>query len=306
MPLDEAVLMDVEAARARLEALEDQTHEARGAFHQAIRRLHATGGSMREIAVALGMSHQRVHQIIGTDGIVEVEPSAVTDVSPLPAPTTAGVAVAVTAGEDRCSFCGAPRRELDKLLAAPGPVFICSGCVDAAAAVIAGRASTTLRAIPVEEDATCSFCGNASAVGGVMAESAGGHPRICTRCTDTCVRLVQTKEPTRTMGRRNTKVRCSFCNVSQADTKKLIAGPGCYICERCIEAARAVIDSGGDARGPRQVVLRPASPEEPHACRFCSLPPAKVGVIVKGGRSRICDQCLALCETIVLEEDGPT
>ena len=134
MSLDEDVLIDVETARTVLELLEDQAYEARAAFHQAIRRLHATGGSMREIATALGLSHQRVHQIIGTDGIVEVEPSAVTDVSPLAAvPTMAGASsVAVAAGEDACSFCGAPRRELDKLLAAPGPVFICGICIDQA------------------------------------------------------------------------------------------------------------------------------------------------------------------------------
>src|SRR5687767_13596047 len=99
MSLDEDVLRDVEAARDKLEALEDSAYEARAAFHQAIRRLHATGGSMREIATALGMSHQRVHQIIGTDGIVEVETSAVTEVSSLPvaaSATPSGSAVALT------------------------------------------------------------------------------------------------------------------------------------------------------------------------------------------------------------------
>ena len=63
MTLDEHVLRDVEAARTRLEVLEDQAYEARASFHAAIRRLHSTGGSMREIATALGMSHQRIHQI---------------------------------------------------------------------------------------------------------------------------------------------------------------------------------------------------------------------------------------------------
>src|SRR3954464_15420105 len=113
MTLDEDVLQDVETARDRLEALEDQAYEARAALHQAIRRLHATGGSMREIATALGMSHQRVHQIIGTEGIVQVAPPPGTEVSALPSTST--TAVAVTAKEDTCSFCDAPRRELDKL-----------------------------------------------------------------------------------------------------------------------------------------------------------------------------------------------
>lgn len=318
MTLDEDVLGDVEAARDRLESLEDQAHDARATLHQAIRRLHATGGSMREIATALGMSHQRVHQIIGTDGIVEVEPSAVTDVSPLPVPSPSSPApaayspspspaVAVTAGEDSCSFCGAPRRELDKLLAAPGPVFICGSCVAKANLAVQNRSAGGFRSIAVDEDATCSFCGNASAVGGVMAESERGSPRICSRCTETCRRLVAKDEPPKTIGRRNTKVRCSFCNVSQADTKKLIAGPGVYICENCVAAARTSFVEGGPARGPRQVVLRPAALDEPHSCRFCGKAPGQVAAqggtgLVKGGRARICEECLDLCEDILREE----
>lgn len=304
MPLDEDVLHQVNAARDHLEALEDQTYEARATLHQTIRRLHTTGGSMREIATALGMSHQRVHQIIGTDGIVEVESSAVTDVSPLPVPASfpSAMSVAVTGGEDACSFCRAPRRELDRLLAAPGPVFICDSCVTLANLAVQQRSAAGFRSVPVDEDATCSFCGNASAIGGVMAESEKGSPRICARCTETCRKLVVGTEPPKTMGRRNTKVRCSFCNVSQADTRKLIAGPGLYICEGCIAAAAEVVTTAAGVRGPRQVVLRPASPEEKHPCRFCTKAPGQVATIVKGGLARICNECLDLCAAIIAED----
>ncbi len=116
MTLDEVILRDVETARDTVEQLEDRTYEARAAFHQSIRRLHAAGGSMREIASALGLSHQRVHQIVGEDGIVEVEATS-TELAPLPA---AGP-VPSPPDDGRCSFCGANRRDLDQLLAAPGP-----------------------------------------------------------------------------------------------------------------------------------------------------------------------------------------
>jgi hypothetical protein len=298
MALDEDVLRDVETARDRLEALEDEAYEARAALHQAIRRLHASGGSMREIATALGMSHQRVHQIIGTDGIVEVEASAVTEVSSLFVPDS--VSVAVTAGEDTCSFCGAPRRELDKLFAAPGPVFICNGCVGRANLAVQHREAKGLRTVPVEEDATCSFCANASALVGVMAEHENGSPRICARCTETCRRLVTGQEPAKPMTRRSNKVRCSFCNVSQTDTKKLIAGPGVYICEGCVAAAGDVVATATPAKGPRQVVLRPAITED-HDCAFCGKAPTQVRQVVKGGRARICDECLQLCADIISE-----
>jgi hypothetical protein len=305
MSLDEHVLIDVEAARTRLEVLEDQAYEARAAFHQAIRRLHAAGGSMREIATALGMSHQRVHQIIGTEGIVEVEASAVTEVSSLPVAVEASSApaVATTTAEDACSFCGAPRRELDKLLAGPGPVFICDACVRRAANVVAGgEDGETLRHVPADDDATCSFCGNSSAIGGAMAEHSDGRPRICAKCTTTCEKLLRDDKPDRPMLRRNSRIRCSFCNISQADTQRLIAGPGVYICGGCVAAVRTVVDSAQPAKGPRQVVLRPATAED-HGCSFCAKRPPTVASMVKGGRARICDECVALCEDII-EEAG--
>ncbi len=300
MSLDDVVLADVESTRLILEGLEDRAYEARAAYHQAIRRLHARGGSMREIATALGMSHQRVHQIIGTDGIVEVEASAVTEVSLLPARAATAAGMAVTAAEDTCSFCGAPRRELDKLLAGPGPVFICGACVAQANLAVQQRSAKGMRTISVDEDATCTFCGNPSAMGGTMAEGLDGSSRICAKCTETCRRLVSNDEPGRPMTRRNSRIRCSFCNISQADTKKLVAGPGVYICESCVAAARAVVTSGAPAKGPRQVVLRPSTDEE-HPCTFCDAAGRPARSMVKGGRGRICGTCLALCESVITE-----
>ena len=38
-------------------------------------------------------------------------------------------------------------------------------------------------------------------------------------------------------------LRCSFCNKSQRDVKKLIAGPGAvYICDECVELCREIIE----------------------------------------------------------------
>lgn len=255
------------------------------------------------------MSHQRVHQIIGTDGIVEVEPSAVIDVSPAsPSATAAGAAVtptgsaavAVTASEDACSFCGTRRAELDKLLAGPGPVFICAGCVAAAASTVGGDPAGDLRAVPVEHGAICSFCGNPSGIGGVMAEAAVGPPRICTACTVTCQRILADDRPARPVMRRSGRVRCSFCNTSQSDTAHLVAGPNVYICDGCVGCARQVEASAASAKGPRQVVLRPAVSED-HPCGFCGAGGASGATMVKGGRGRICGTCLDVCDRVIRE-----
>jgi len=42
----------------------ERADEARSAFHQAVRYAHAEGMTMRAIAHAAGISHQRVHQIL--------------------------------------------------------------------------------------------------------------------------------------------------------------------------------------------------------------------------------------------------
>jgi ATP-dependent Clp protease ATP-binding subunit ClpA len=62
--LDDAILGEAKQARDRLIAAQHEVDDARADYHHAVRRLHASGASMREIAEALGISHQRVHQIV--------------------------------------------------------------------------------------------------------------------------------------------------------------------------------------------------------------------------------------------------
>jgi ClpA/ClpB-like protein len=64
MTLDEEVLAEAREARQRLVDLESQTAHVRVDYQHAIKKLHAAGGSLREIADALELSHQRVHQIV--------------------------------------------------------------------------------------------------------------------------------------------------------------------------------------------------------------------------------------------------
>lgn len=303
MTLDDVILAEVQAARTRAESLEDEAYEARARLHQAMRRLHGAGGSMREIATALGMSHQRVHQIIGEEAIVEVEATS-TEIAPFPT----GAALTVTDAQDACSFCSAPRREVATLFAAPGGVFVCNGCVAGSRVVLSGGSSRDLvvHLVPTTEDATCSFCRNSSAAVGAMVEHDEFGTRICGQCIATCERLLKRSEPpTKTMRRRNTKVRCSFCNISQVDCQKLIAGPGIYICNECVGAASTVAETRQQTRGPRAAILQDATKED-HTCGFCGKHPSAVEAVVKGGRTRICNECLNLCHDILHEEGVPS
>ena len=36
--------------------------------------------------------------------------------------------------------------------------------------------------------------------------------------------------------------RCSFCGKSQTEVKTLVAGPGVFICDECVQLCRAIID----------------------------------------------------------------
>jgi Clp amino terminal domain, pathogenicity island component len=67
MTLDTTTLNEARELRSRLLELQHDADRAKLDYHHAIRRLHAAGGSMREIAEELDLSHQRVHQIVEGD-----------------------------------------------------------------------------------------------------------------------------------------------------------------------------------------------------------------------------------------------
>ncbi len=59
-----ALLVRVQEARVHLEERQDVVEEARDAYIEAVRRLYDSGMPLREIADQLGLSHQRVHQMV--------------------------------------------------------------------------------------------------------------------------------------------------------------------------------------------------------------------------------------------------
>jgi ClpX C4-type zinc finger len=145
MPVDRNLLAEAVAAAGRVAGLEDRIEEAKAEYRQKVRRLHLAGASMREVAEALGMSHQRIHQIIEEGGVRrwrrrrEEEP----------------------ADQRLCSFCGREQRQVRKLVAGPN-VYICDPCILAAVGVSAsGRPAKDpkLQAVSDTSQLACSFCG---------------------------------------------------------------------------------------------------------------------------------------------------
>jgi len=56
-----------------------------------------------------------------------------------------------------------------------------------------------------------------------------------------------------TMQESGELLKCSFCGKSQKQVRKLIAGPGVYICDECIELCNEIIDEELAAGGPGNV-----------------------------------------------------
>ena len=74
------------------------------------------------------------------------------------------------------------------------------------------------------------------------------------------------------MARASNLTMCSFCGKSHSEVKKLIAGPGVYICNECVEVCSNILDkelNGGDGdgkKGSTSQVTRPLlSPAEMRA-----------------------------------------
>jgi ClpX C4-type zinc finger len=194
MGLDRRLVREAERAKEQLAVAQHAAYRAKVDYHQAIRRLHAAGGSLREIAEALRMSHQRVHQIID-----EAEPTR---------RWWRRRAQLLSGTVGPCAFCGRPRDMCAKLIAGP-EVFICDRCVLqatrlAASPTVEDQADGPMRLEPSGSEAKCSFCGKEARkarhlVAGRLPVSAGKFgdlPRICDECLDLCLEiLAETSSP---------------------------------------------------------------------------------------------------------------
>ena len=184
--MDETLLAEARQAQERLIDAERDADVARAEFHRAVRRLHLHGASLRELASGLGLSHQRVHQIVESAGgsrrwlrrdRVRPDPGLLL-----------------------CTFCGKNQKQVTKLIAGPS-VYICDGCVDLAKVVLSDSQPVTteiaeLTAGPEDEPRTqCSFCGKRrDQVAGLIVSSVQTQRKapaaICTECLDLCIEII--------------------------------------------------------------------------------------------------------------------
>jgi hypothetical protein len=94
--------------------------------------------------------------------------------------------------------------------------------------------------------------------------------------------------------------RCSFCGTGYFAARRLIAGPGVWICDGCVRLAE------GTARGSAPPAGSPARLEvagrdSGARCRFCGRAAHQVAHVVTGPGAAICDGCLTICDEILTE-----
>ncbi len=179
MTINEHLLNRARSAGEKLAEAERQVQATRAEYHAVVRQMHLAGASLREIAHALAVSHQRVQQMVegaGGSWWQRVWRSRNAMRNP-----KAGLS---------CTFCKRGQDEVAKLIAGPN-LYICDACVAGAEkAQATGLADSRRGALaPAAEGvkAKCSFCGKAKSGDKVLAGTAGN---ICAACLGVCRQIL--------------------------------------------------------------------------------------------------------------------
>ena len=176
--INDQLLNKARAAANRLANAEGEVEAARAEYHAVVRRIHLAGAPLREIAQELGLSHQRVQQIVDAAGgswwkRVWRSRNA-----------TRGLA---------CTFCGHSAENVTRLIAGP-KVFICSSCVTMAEEILNGTqtAGSSMIIAGAETKGRCSFCGKPRMAHRAVVKAASAN--VCSECLGVCRQILTDSE----------------------------------------------------------------------------------------------------------------
>ena len=180
--VDKELLATARAAAGRLADVERDAQMARGDYHHAVRRLHLAGAPLRDVAQALGISHQRVQQIVQAGGGTWW--SRVWHGRKLHADLI-------------CSFCDLPPGQVNKLIAGP-KVYICDTCVATAEQTLRGEkpsqsGSAQMAPVAATSRLKCSFCGRKPRHDRAVVGSR--DKRVCDTCLSLCRSILDDRSP---------------------------------------------------------------------------------------------------------------
>jgi ATP-dependent protease Clp ATPase subunit len=96
---------------------------------------------------------------------------------------------------------------------------------------------------------------------------------------------------------------CSFCGKSQQQVKKLVAGRDGRICDACVSRAHLMMgEPGRTVSTPIAAIQQVAHEAGTEPCTFCGKHRYQVSAMASAGDTRICNECLELCDEILSEE----
>lgn len=96
---------------------------------------------------------------------------------------------------------------------------------------------------------------------------------------------------------------CSFCGKSQKQVRRLVVGPYGRICDGCVSGAHTVMGEPGRTVSTPVAAIQQVSPEAgTEQCSFCGKRRFQVAGMASAGHTRICGECLELCDEIFSEQ----
>jgi hypothetical protein len=328
VPLEDDLLQEALETRDRVLELQHEAERARLDHQYAVRRLHAAGASMREIAEALGLSHQRVHQIIESGGAVDQRGRPRTRLlkrlrqtercAPPDGPferflADARDAIVLAQEEARAlnhNYVGTEHILLG-LMGAEG------GLAARLLAVVGVQANAVRSALEerlVGRGATepppgpLSFTPRSKKALELAVREAKEDRSVHVRSEHLLLGIARVREgvAARVLQEleadyddlksrlRRAALACSFCGRSGINVAHLVAGPGVFICDRCISRGLQVATHGGDAVESRPQFRTVPRSRRSARCSFCRKGVAEVERLVVTGAVAICTDCLRL------------
>jgi hypothetical protein len=98
--------------------------------------------------------------------------------------------------------------------------------------------------------------------------------------------------------------RCSFCNKSQKEVRKLIAGPAVYICDECVNICVDVVnrDSHEETSPSEQAA---DTGRQSVICGLCKLDTLLSSALILPGRGAVCAACASAVAHAVSRNTQP-
>ncbi len=180
MTINQQLLKKARAAADRLADAERRVQAARADYHAIVRRMHLAGSPLREMAHALGLSHQRIQQMIGGAGGSWWQKVWRTR---------------NLKGNLACTYCRRPQDKVARLIAGP-KVFICDACITISEQILSGATGSAHGFLVLAREDTkarCSFCGKRRTSERQLLT--GPSANVCGECLGVCRQILIDSAP---------------------------------------------------------------------------------------------------------------